>query len=661
MEPIPVGIEEQNVASSSNHAGRDRDRGRGVFKRNFNCYKCGKYGHVASQCPDNDKAAAQEVKQREQVPVRVVTRSSGVVIEELPQEPPIPTKLSPKAKEWEHQRNTLKAKGKAKEFDEWKEQRELTARITENLEHKQSEVLETSEARTIQRIPPAITGTLLLDTQKTNEEAVVTAGTVDSSDTSSSSDSNLEVTMRCLQAEPGMFLAAYFGGSHEGASDVKIWIQTYKVLSSVTLHNENSKPGYFESLCHEGQLIILVKLWSGFMKRSNDSGRSWSSREQLPPGILGPSKNKPLLLGNGQLVCGSPEMQVLRSTFGNVCLAESFDGGLTWSSVRRTELQNPNSDIDGVKLTDGRLILVYNTFSRAVLKVGVSNDDGDTWHEVLTLEESGNDDEYSYPAVIQASADNLLHVTYTYNRNQIKSNVSDRDLRMTSLFWRGLFENMGTTLKFSSSFHPQTDGQFEEANSTVLDLLKCYVSEHKGKWEQYLPLVEYAFNNIVHSSTSKAPFEIVEGGKKVPPILHTKDKIFEADKYVQDMDEMYKKVKIALENTQSKQKKAADRHHREVVFSLGDWVLLRFEKARLKKMKGKERLFPKLSMRCYGPFQVCDRISDVAYRLKLLENWKIHNAFYVSLLRPYVGDVLEDMPTKDQPEVEKLDEILVSE
>ncbi|MCO5581671.1 hypothetical protein L7F22_035560 [Adiantum nelumboides] len=242
-----------------------------------------------------------------------------------------------------------------------------------------------------------------------------------------------------------------------------------------------------------------------------------------------------------------------------------------------------------------------------------------------------------------------------------QSIVSDRDPRMTSLFWRGLFENMGTTLKFSSSLHPQTDGQSEEANSIVLDLLKCYVSEHKGKWEQYLPLVEYAYNNTVHSSIGKAPFEIVEGGKKVPPILHTKDKIFEADKYVQDMDEMYKKVKVALEKTQAKQKKAADRHRREVVLSLGDWVLLRFEKARLKKMKGKERLFPKLSMRYYGPFQICDIINDVAYMLKLPESWKIHNAFHVNLLRPYVGDVPEDMTAEDQPEVEELDEILVPE
>ncbi|MCO5557885.1 hypothetical protein L7F22_011457 [Adiantum nelumboides] len=243
--------------------------------------------------------------------------------------------------------------------------------------------------------------------------------------------------------------------------------------------------------------------------------------------------------------------------------------------------------------------------------------------------------------------------------NQEQSIISDRDPRMTSLFQRGLLENMGTTLKFSSSFHPQTDGQSKEANSTILDLLKCYVSKHKGKWEQYLSLVEYAYNNTVHSSTGKVPFEIVEGGKKVPPILHTRDKIFEADKYVLDMDEMYKKVKVALEKTQAKQKKAVDRHRREVVFSLGDWVPLRFENARLKKMKGKERLFPKLSMCYYGPFQICDIIIDVAYRLKLPESWKIHTAFHVSLLRPYVGDVPEDMPAEDQPEVEKLDEILV--
>ncbi|MCO5579519.1 hypothetical protein L7F22_033374 [Adiantum nelumboides] len=65
--------------------------------------------------------------------------------------------------------------------------------------------------------------------------------------------------------------------------------------------------------------------------------------------------------------------------------------------------------------------------------------------------------------------------------------------------------------KFSSSFHPHTDGQSEIANSMVLELLKSYISDQETQWEKYLPLVEFAYNNTTHSLTGKAPFEIVEG------------------------------------------------------------------------------------------------------------------------------------------------------
>ena len=89
---------------------------------------------------------------------------------------------------------------------------------------------------------------------------------------------------------------------------------------------------------------------------------------------------------------------------------------------------------------------------------------------------------------------------------------------MTSNFRKGLFENLGTKLNFSLAYHPQTDGQSEIANLTIIDLLKAYVTkvDHHDQWEKYLPMVEYAYNNTIHTSTGKTPFEIVEGGPKLP-------------------------------------------------------------------------------------------------------------------------------------------------
>jgi len=104
---------------------------------------------------------------------------------------------------------------------------------------------------------------------------------------------------------------------------------------------------------------------------------------------------------------------------GQICYSDSPDGGLSWTAAKLTSLPNPNSGIDAIKLKDNRLLLVYNRSrtERTPLNVALSEDDGLTWKDFLTLESGPG--EYSYPAVIQTS-DERVHITYTYLRKQIK-------------------------------------------------------------------------------------------------------------------------------------------------------------------------------------------------------------------------------------------------
>ena len=147
---------------------------------------------------------------------------------------------------------------------------------------------------------------------------------------------------------------------------------------------------------------------------------------------------------------------------------------------------------------------------------------------------------------------------------------------MTSLFWKGMFENLGTKLKISLAYHPKTDGQSKVAHSSVLDLLKSYVGEvaQANQWEKYLPLVEYAYNNTVHSSTGKTPFEVIEGRPQLPLILKPHNKIFAADEEKQDIRVALDKIKESISLAQKKYKRATDKHRKSLEFQEDAWVLL---------------------------------------------------------------------------------------
>jgi predicted neuraminidase len=275
-------------------------------------------------------------------------------------------------------------------------------------------------------------------------------------------------------------VAAWFGGTRERNPDVGIWLSRHEngtwtapVQVADGVQGENQRepcwnPVLFQSV--KGPLMLFYKVgpspskWWGMLRTSSDGGKTWSEARRLPDGVLGPIKNKPIQLANGDILSpsstehagwrvhferssdggqtwqvtpalndgkeiGAIQPSILihkdgklqavgRTRQGKLFETWSDDSGRTWSKMSLTAMPNPNSGIDAVTLADGRHLLVYNhtTRGRSPLNVAMSID-GKVWKAAAILESEPG--EYSYPAVIQ-TADGLVHITYTWKRQRVK-------------------------------------------------------------------------------------------------------------------------------------------------------------------------------------------------------------------------------------------------
>ena len=215
--------------------------------------------------------------------------------------------------------------------------------------------------------------------------------------------------------------------------------------------------------------------------------------------------------------------------------------------------------------------------------------------------------------------------------------VSDRDPRFTSRFWLSLQAALGTRLHFSTTFHPQTDGQSERTIQTLEDMLRACVMEFKGSWDTHLALMEFAYNNSYQASIDMAPFEALYGRKCRTPVCWDE---FDERRLVGP-----ELVKITSEKV--KVVRYADNRRRDLQFEIGDQVFLKISPWRGVLRFGKRG---KLSPRYIGPYEIMSKVGPVAYKLKLLpELPRIHDTFHVSMLRKYIPDpshVLKEQPVQ---------------
>lgn len=301
-----------------------------------------------------------------------------------------------------------------------------------------------------------------------------------------------------VEASDGSLVAAWFGGTKEGNSDVTIWVSRQvdgrwmpAVVVADGCQPEGRQWPCWNPVLHraaDGRLILFIKVgpspetWWGEVLISRDDGRTWGERAKLPEGMLGPIKNKPVLLADGTLLCPSSiehdakrwalrmestdeslthwrstgdisdpqgygaiqpvvlphpdgRLQALsRSSVRQLVQNWSTDGGKTWTAPEPTGLFMPNSGVDAVALRDGGFLLVFNPSEkdanpkswgeRRPLIVAHSKN-GSDWKELLTLETAPNRHGYAYPAIIQAR-DGRVHITYTWNRARIKHVVLEK-------------------------------------------------------------------------------------------------------------------------------------------------------------------------------------------------------------------------------------------
>ncbi|WVZ58144.1 hypothetical protein U9M48_008447 [Paspalum notatum var. saurae] len=211
--------------------------------------------------------------------------------------------------------------------------------------------------------------------------------------------------------------------------------------------------------------------------------------------------------------------------------------------------------------------------------------------------------------------------------------ISDRGSQFTSRFWEQLHNSLDTKLRFSTSNHPQTDGQTERTNQILEDMLRACAIQYGTSWDKCLPYAEFSYNNSYQASLKKSPFEALYGKRCKTPLFwnQTGEKQVFGPDIIQDPEQQLRIVQENLRVAQSRQRSYADVRRRDLSFKVDDHVYLKVSPMRgIRRFNMKGKLAP----RYIGPFKIPEKKGEVGYRLELPPSLSgVHNVFHVSQLK----------------------------
>jgi translation initiation factor IF-1 len=241
-------------------------------------------------------------------------------------------------------------------------------------------------------------------------------------------------------------------------------------------------------------------------------------------------------------------------------------------------------------------------------------------------------------------SDNASHVAELFFTETIRLNglpntiVSNRDAKFLGQFWRTLWFKLGTNLLFSTTCHPQTDGQTEVVNHTLSTMLRTILKTNLKLWEECLPHIKFAYNRSVHSTMKVNLFQVVYGFNPCAPIdllplLPSKMACFDASQWSEFILKMHETTKLDIEKMNEKYRIAASKGRKEVKLESGDLVWLQLRKEQFPELRKSKLIFHTI-----GPFKILAKINDNAYKLELPPEFGVSPSFNILDLWPYLGE-----------------------
>lgn len=223
--------------------------------------------------------------------------------------------------------------------------------------------------------------------------------------------------------------------------------------------------------------------------------------------------------------------------------------------------------------------------------------------------------------------------------------ITDRDPRWTLDFWKGVARFLKTKMSLSSAHHPQHDGQTEILNRHLVTMIRAYVSDDLTDWAAWLHILEFAYNNTIHSSTGASPNFLTYGFQPKTPLDFLLPKETQESKgftyslqpsarsFLETLAMHWDSARRSIAKAQDEQGLQFNKGRRPVPdFKQGDRVLVNPHSLDWVDSKG---VGAKLKQRWIGPFEVQQKINPKVFRLRMSDKYPGLPVFNIEHLRKY--------------------------